>query len=154
MRTGLSDRPALPTQRGEAPTDTIAFVNASVIPMGPDGVLENHTVIVTGDRITAVGPAAEVEIPAEAETIDAEGKYLMPGLWDMHTHSVRDPTADPWAASVTNMDWHFPLFIAYGVTGVRNMNDASADTTLELANSVKRRLAAGELIGPRLLVSR
>jgi imidazolonepropionase-like amidohydrolase len=56
-------------------------------------------------------------------------------------------------SSVSTAEWHLPLFLAYGVTGVRNMGDASADPTLELTNSVKRQLADGKLLGPRLIAS-
>jgi imidazolonepropionase-like amidohydrolase len=56
-------------------------------------------------------------------------------------------------SSIAKVEWHFALFLAYGVTGVRNMNDATADPTLEFTNWVKRRLAEGELIGPRPLTS-
>jgi hypothetical protein len=71
----------------------------------------------------------------------------------MHAHSVREPAGNWEEAGLANVDWHFPLLLAHGVTGIRNMNDGTADVTLELTNSVKRRLAEGELLGPRLVAS-
>jgi hypothetical protein len=71
----------------------------------------------------------------------------------MHVHSVANVALDIPIGSVTNADWHFPLFLAHGVTGVRNMNDGSADPALKLTTLVKRRLAEGDLLGPRLLAN-
>ncbi len=61
----------------------------------------------------------------------------------MHVHSVANVTWDMDVHSIGNAEWHFPLFLAHGVTAVRNMNDATADPALELTRSVKRRLADG-----------
>ena len=65
---------------------TTAFVNVTVIPMDGERVLAGHTVLVQGDRVAAVGPAARVRIPDGATRIDARGKFLMPGLVDLHVH--------------------------------------------------------------------
>ncbi|MEZ4869491.1 MAG: amidohydrolase family protein [Caldilineaceae bacterium] len=90
---------------------TTAFVNVNVIPMTTEAVLENQTVIVEGERITAIGPAAEVTVPEGAEVIDGNGAYLMPGLADMHTHLAFDP--DPA---------FLRLYLAQGVTTIRNLS--------------------------------
>ena len=108
----------------------------------------NQTVLVAGNRITAVGPADQVRIPDDADLLDATGGFLIPGLWDMHVHSVANVAVDRSLKSVAARDWHFSLFLAYGVTGVRNMNDGTGDVRLELSKSVKRRLAEGKLRGP------
>ena len=114
-----------------------------------DGSLRSgQTVLIEGRRIVAVGPVAEVEVPGNAEVVDARGRYLIPGLWDMHVHSVANVAVDRSQKSVAAQDWHFPLFLAHGVTGVRNMNDGTGDPTLELTKSVRRRLAEGDLRGP------
>ena len=63
---------------------TTAFVNVNLIPMDSEQVLENQTVIVEDDRIVAVGPADEITVPENAVVVDGVGKYLMPGLADMH----------------------------------------------------------------------
>jgi manganese oxidase len=129
----------------------VAIRGATVVDVAGGMLVPDQTVLIAGNRIVAVGPTDEVGIAPGADVIDAEGGYLIPGLWDMHVHSVRSPAAVGEEGSIDNVEWHFPLFLAYGVTGVRNMNDATADPTLQLTNSVKRRLAEGELLGPRLL---
>ncbi|HSC06975.1 MAG TPA: amidohydrolase family protein [Steroidobacteraceae bacterium] len=106
-----------------------------------------------GSRITAVGAAREITVPDDAEIVEGVGGYLIPGLWDMHVHSVSNVALDRANDAVAAQDWHFPLFLAHGVTGVRNMNDGTADLELKLTKSVKRRLAEGELRGPPRFLS-
>jgi len=132
---------------------TVAIRGVTVVDVMDGSLRAEHTVLVTGNRITAVGPVDEVRVPDDAEVIDAAGGYLIPGLWDMHVHSVANVAWDMVVGSVSNADWHFPLFLAHGVTGVRNMNDASADPTLKLTRLIKRRLAEEDLPGPRLLAN-
>jgi cytosine/adenosine deaminase-related metal-dependent hydrolase len=86
---------------------TIAFVDVSVVPMDRERVIEHQTVLVEGDSIAAFGPAAEVEAPRGVTRIDGRERYLMPGLCDMHVH-YNEPAFGP-------------LFVANGVTTVRNM---------------------------------
>lgn len=137
----------------DANPGTVTLRDVTLVDVADGGLRAHQTVVVAGNRITAVGTAEEVEVPSGAEVVDAAGSYLIPGLWDMHVHSVLNVAVDVAIDSVASMDWHFPLFVAHGVTGVRNMNDATADPTLELTNSVRRRLTEGELLGPRLLAS-
>lgn len=77
-----------------------------------------------------------MSVPSEAHTVVATDKYLIPGLWDMHVHSA------------TNVDWHFPVLLAHGITGVRNMHSGANDALALIAN-IKDRLESGELLGPR-----
>jgi len=132
---------------------TVALRNVTVVNVIDGSLRTEQTVLITRDRITAVGPAAEVRVSGHPDVIDAAGSFLIPGLWDMHVHSVANVAVDMAVDSVRAMDWHFPLFLAWGVTGVRNMNDGTGDLALELTNSVKRRLAAGELHGPRFIAN-
>jgi imidazolonepropionase-like amidohydrolase len=92
------------------------------------------TVVMNGDRITAVGKDATVKIPVGATVIDAAGKTLLPGLWDMHVHV--QPGDDGL------------LHIAAGVTNARDMGNDTV-TVLEL----KHKFADGSLIGPRLMLA-
>jgi hypothetical protein len=131
----------------------VAIRGATIVDLTSGVLIPDQTILIAGRRIAAVGATRDVRIAPGAAVIDAEGGYLIPGLWDMHVHSVRKAAADLEEASVANVDWHFPLFLAFGVTGVRNMNDGTGDVTLEFTNSVKRRLAEGELLGPRLVAS-
>jgi len=66
--------------------NTFAFVGVSVVPMDRERVLENQTVVVRAGRIVEVGPAGQTKVPAGAARIDGRGKFLMPGLADMHAH--------------------------------------------------------------------
>ena len=132
---------------------TVALRHVTVVNVLDGSLRAEQTVLITANRITAVGPSAEIRVSTNADVIDATGGFLIPGLWDMHVHSVANVALDMAVRSVAAMDWHFPLFLAWGVTGVRNMNDGTGDLSLELTNSVKRRLAARELHGPRFLAN-
>lgn len=108
----------------------VAFVHANVIPMDTERVLEDHTVLVKGDRIVAVGPAAAVAIPEGAVRIDAAGKYLTPGLAEMHGHVPR-PEEPP--EETENVLF---LYLANGITTVRGMLGAPGQLDLRArANS-------------------
>jgi imidazolonepropionase-like amidohydrolase len=116
-----------------APLD-VAFVGVNVVPMTQgDSILGDHTVLVHDGRIVAVGPAASTRVPARALRIDGRGQYLMPGLIDAHVHL--EYFDEPGV---------FALFLANGVTSVRNMD--GRPYLLEW----KRRVAAGDLIGPTI----
>jgi imidazolonepropionase-like amidohydrolase len=118
----------------------VAFVDVHVLPMTQGGVLDHQTVIVRGNRIAEMGPSAQVKAPAGAVTIDGRGKYLMPGLGEMHGHL---PSPGAGAELTENVLF---LYVANGVTTVRGMQGTLQH--LEL----KARIARGELLGPRLWV--
>jgi hypothetical protein len=118
-----------------------AFANVSVVPMDSHIVLPDHTVIVTNEQITAMGPAASTPVPEGAVRIDGRGKYLMPGLAEMHGH-VPPPTA----AKDFTTDVLF-LYVANGVTTVRGMQGAPGQ--LELRAAAKR----GDMIAPTLYLA-
>jgi amidohydrolase family protein len=137
----------------QAEQATLAIRDVVVIDVRDGWLRPGQAVLVTGNRITAVGPTREISVPANAEVVEGAGRFLMPGLWDMHVHSVANVAADRSIESIAARDWHFPLFLAFGVTGVRDMNDGTGNTTLELARSIKRRLADGTLPGPPRFLS-
>jgi imidazolonepropionase-like amidohydrolase len=113
---------------------TIAIVDATVLPMTANAtVLTNHTVIVRDKRISAVGPAAKTPVPPDALRIDGRGKFLTPGLADMHVHLEYFDQPDILG-----------LFVANGVTTIRNMD--GRPYLLEW----KKKAAAGELTIPRI----
>jgi imidazolonepropionase-like amidohydrolase len=97
--------------------------------------MRDATVVVEGTRITAVGTAASVRVPSGARVIDARGKYLIPGLWDMHAHLVV-PGGRPLLS----------LYVANGVTGVRDMT-SDWPTVRAWRESVRARA----IPGPRIL---
>ena len=112
-----------------------AIVDVALVPLDRDTLLEHRTVIVRGDRIVAVGPAAGVKA-AGARVVDGRGKYLMPGLLDMHVHlfNSRD----------------LLLYLANGVTTIRNLGGyAAADSILDL----RRRVESGARLGPTIYTS-
>ncbi len=117
----------------------VAVVDVNVVPMDEDRVLTRHTVVVQDGRIVAVGPAGDVAIPEGAIQVEGQGRYLMPGLAEMHGHL---PSGNPQYAE----DVLF-LYVANGVTLVRGMQGARPH--LELRD----RIARGELIGPTLFVA-
>jgi len=131
----------------------VALRGATVVDVTDGSLHAGQTVLIAGNRIAAVGPAARIRLPDNADVVEAAGGYVIPGLWDMHVHSVANVALDTPIESVAARDWHFPLFLAHGVTGVRDMNDGTGDARLSLTTSIKRRLAAGDLIGPRLLAA-
>ncbi|MGI8843240.1 MAG: amidohydrolase family protein [Gemmatimonadaceae bacterium] len=120
---------------------TTAFVGATVLPMDSERALENHTVLVRGDRIVEVGPAASVQVPAGARRIDASGKFIIPGLAEMHGH-VPPPNAP--AAFIDDVLF---LYVSNGITTVRGM--LGAPNQLEL----RRRANSGEMIAPTLYLA-
>jgi len=120
---------------------TTAFVNVAVVPMDSERVLEGQTVVVRRDRITAIGPVGKVRIPAGARRVDGRGKFLIPGLADMHVHADRGDSA------VTERELF--LYIANGVTTTREMGFAPKGVLL----SWRARAATGEVISPRIYVA-
>ncbi|HEX4934075.1 MAG TPA: amidohydrolase family protein, partial [Gemmatimonadaceae bacterium] len=98
------------------------------------------------------GADGTVAVPRGARAIDGRGLYATPGLWDMHVHlsatSMRPRRAGGGSTIASNADFAFPLLVANGVTGVRDM---SGD--LRLLRSWRAAVAAGERIGPRLVVT-
>ena len=102
----------------------MAFTNASVIPMDRPGILAAHTVIVRGDRIIEVGPSSSVTPPPGATQIDASGRYIVPGLAEMHGH-----IPPPQAGDEAIRDVLF-LYLSNGITTVRGMLGAPGQLEL------------------------
>jgi imidazolonepropionase-like amidohydrolase len=99
------------------PRDSVvAFTDVSVLPMDRDRVLEHQTVVIRGPLIDAIGPTASIKVPASARTIDGRGKFLMPGLVDMHAHFMAGK-GDPGDGA----DRQFTWFLANGVTTARGL---------------------------------
>ena len=120
---------------------TSAFVDVTVIPMDGRRPLPGQTVVVRGDRIVAVGPSARTAVPTGAVRIEGRGRYLIPGLAEMHGH-VPPPNAP---AQLTE-DVLF-LYVANGITTVRGMLGAPGQLAL------RERTSRGEVIGPTLYLA-
>ena len=96
----------------------IAIENVNVIPMDHDEILNNHTVLIVGDRIEKIAPSDDIELPTTVQTIDGSNKYIMPGLSDMHTHIAPSIFADNLDAGIKDLE----LYLATGVTTIRIMS--------------------------------
>jgi imidazolonepropionase-like amidohydrolase/phosphohistidine phosphatase SixA len=117
----------------------IAIVGADVLPMTRTERLRDQTVLVSGDRITRVGPRARVAVPAGYRVIQARGKTLMPGLVDMHVHLSPEP-GKPGDATQRAL----AVMLAHGVTTTRTM--AGGPSHPQVREAIER----GEIVGPRL----
>ena len=82
---------------------TVAIRGVTVVDVMDGSLRPQYTVLVRGNRIMAVGPADKIDIPGGADLIDERG-FLIPGLWDMHVHSVANVAWDMRVASVSNAD--------------------------------------------------
>ncbi|MCY4029988.1 MAG: amidohydrolase family protein [Acidobacteria bacterium] len=123
------------------PTGVAAFVNVALVPMDRERVVPSQTVVVRGGRIDEIGPADTVEVPDGAMVVDGRGRYLIPGLADMHAHLPAPPTPQDVIDSVLF------LFVANGVTTVRGMMGHPSHTGL------RDRVARDEVLGPTLYVA-
>ena len=87
-----------------------------------------------------------MKVPTNAQIVDASGKFMIPGLWDMHVHLFNNSSR----AGTNNKDSYFPLLIANGVTGVRDMWTDVDD--LKLTREWQTEMAAGKMLAPRIAV--
>jgi imidazolonepropionase-like amidohydrolase len=122
----------------QSPADAtpIAFTDVAVLPMDRERVLQDQTVLVRAGRIEAVGPSTSVRVPAGAVRIPGRGKYLMPGIAEMHAHVPGEQ--NPQAVDI------MALYVLTGATTIRGMNGTPFQFEL------RRRIEAGEILGPTL----
>lgn len=121
----------------------VAFLNVTVLPMDRQGGVPNQTVIVRDGKIESVGPSARARVPGDAVRVEGRGKFLMPGLAEMHAH-VQGPQAAN--AEELNRDIMF-LYVANGITTIRAMLGAPNQLVL------RDRIASGEILGPTMFVA-
>jgi imidazolonepropionase-like amidohydrolase len=126
------------------PKGAVALVGAKIITMevvdGKNLIIDDGIVIVDNNRIVAVGSAAEINPPINAEVIDVKGKYIMPGIVDVHWHG---PYANGQITPQTN--WNAYASLAFGVTTTHN---PSADTAAVFSAAEMQR--AGVIVAPRI----
>ncbi len=125
-----------------ASSSTLAFTHVSVIDATGAPPQPDMTVIVKDQHIIELGKSGDVRAPKRATVVNAQGKYLIPGLWDMHVHTVFGDWL-PRNEKVT-----LPLFVANGITGVRDMGG-----DLEVLKQWRADIAAGRLLGPRMIIA-
>ncbi|HUQ04749.1 MAG TPA: amidohydrolase family protein, partial [Kofleriaceae bacterium] len=129
---GCAKKPASPKVQHVAHQGDVAIVGGTVLPMDKEGALAGHTVLVRGDRIVAVAPDAAFDVKA-ARVIDARGRWVLPGLADMHVHFWGKEDLD--------------LFLLNGVTTVRNLFGSPEHVRWRDA------IVKGELDGPTVLTA-
>ena len=125
----------LPFGRTRGQTGLFALTHVTVVNPSGTSSRPDTTVLITKDRIVQVGPSKSVKIPLGAMVVDASGKFLIPALWDMHVHTE-------------NAERDFPMFIANGVLGVRNMAAVAKDVF-----RWREETASGKMLGPQIVAA-
>ena len=115
---------------------TVVIQDVTVIPMSGTGSSPHQTVIVRSGRIAEIGPAADVRPPADATIVDGAGKYLIPGLFEMHSHTSKS------RASALG------LYVVHGVTTLRDQGSEHAEVL-----RWRREIREGTRVGPRMLIA-
>lgn len=129
------------------PADTpVAFTHITVIDATGSPPQTDMTVVVSAGRITALGKVTDTSVPQSARVVDASGKFVIPGLWDMHVHTLQSMSGGGKSFDV--YEAFFPLFVANGVTGVRDMNG-----DLDLLARVRQKVSGGEILGPQVVAA-
>lgn len=111
----------------------LAITQANVIDGAGTPLRTNMTLIIADERIRSIGPSTQLHPPADAVVLEAKGKFVIPGLWDMHVH---------WYESES-----LPLFIANGVTGIRMMLGVPEH------HEWRSKIETGKLLGPRMWIA-
>ncbi|MCB0697149.1 MAG: PD40 domain-containing protein, partial [Chitinophagaceae bacterium] len=124
----------------DKPQGKIAFTNARIITMEKDGVIENGTIVIEGNKIIAIGKTEEMTIPTGTKEIDCSGKTITPGFIDAHAHAGHFHSG-----IVPEKHWPYYANLAYGVT---TMHDPSANSEFVFAQS--EMVKAGKMVGPRV----
>jgi imidazolonepropionase-like amidohydrolase len=119
------------------PHDMLVIRNGNLFDADAGVMRARTSVVIRGDRITAVGPADSVATPPGATVIDATGKTVMPGMWEMHAHD-----------QITSQTSGAPMQLARGITTSRDM---AAD--IDVAVSDRDRAAAGKIVSPRMILA-
>jgi imidazolonepropionase-like amidohydrolase len=135
---------ALPLVALCATAQDLTITHVTVIDTVTGSTRPDTTVVVKGNRIVSVGRGSSIPIPipTTGKVVEAKGEYLIPGLWDMHTHVYFDSTA------ADGTDLVLPLFLVNGITGVRDMGSI-LDPVLEARDKITEH----QLSGPRMVVS-
>jgi imidazolonepropionase-like amidohydrolase len=119
--------------------DDVAFKHVAVVDVVRGLLLRDQVVRISGESIVAVVPAASARIPKGTRVVDARGKFLIPGLWDMHSHLLGG--IPPGCPELT-----FPLTVAHGVTGVREVA-----AFLDYVFAWREEVESGRMVGPRIV---
>jgi imidazolonepropionase-like amidohydrolase len=124
---------------------SIAIENVAVVDVARGEIVNLRTVLIVDGQIAAVGEPDAASIPSDAVRVDGRGRYLVPGLVDMHVHLFNNASRRP------PNEWAFPLFVANGVTGIREMRTEPAQ--MATVQRWRTKASRGELIAPRVLAA-
>jgi len=127
------------------PKQSIAITNVTIIDVEHDRSIGARTVLVDNGRIASIEVPRSAHVPSNAQRVDGRGRFLIPGLVDMHVHLFNLSSHRP------PNDWMFPLFVANGVTAVREMRGDTV--TMALVKQWRAQLDKGEIIAPRILAA-
>lgn len=124
----------------DIPSGTLVLRNGRIITMAGDEIIERGDLVISDNRIVAVGATGEVDVPEGARVIDVSGKTLMPGFVDTHYHAQ-------WLVPEihTNQAWQYLTNLAYGVTTTRDPQTATTDIL-----SYQDLVETGDMLGPRI----
>lgn len=125
----------------KATDETLIFTNVNIVSTRDGTIARGMTVVIKKGRITGVAKVGFVDQGRGIQIINANGKYMIPGLWDMHVHSAFVSPA--WDEKVI-----YPLYIANGITGVRDMGGDP-----DVLESRRKRIESRELLGPHLILA-
>jgi imidazolonepropionase-like amidohydrolase len=131
--------------QGTAP---LAIVDVNVVDVRKGEIRGHQTVLISNGRIADTASLDEVSIPAQANRIHGEGRYLIPGLWDMHIH-LRSNQVNPDVPLVDENAALLDLFLPNGVVGVREMGGDLADSVFRWRDEIR----SGKRTGPRILTA-
>jgi imidazolonepropionase-like amidohydrolase len=121
----------------------LALTHVTVVDVSGKSLQADQTVVIANGRIASITSSARSKPPKDAQVIDAHGKFLIPGLWDMHVH-IAGLNADPaWSKQVL-----LPLLLANGITGVRDMGG-----DLDVLLAWKHEIENGALLGPHIVAA-
>jgi len=115
-------------------TGALAFVGATLINTTGKATIANATIVIRDGKVITIGPGNKVKVPPDAERIDVTGKYIIPGLWDMHAHYEQ-------------VEWG-PIYLAAGVTTVRDVGNE-----FEFITAVRDAVNSGKGLGPHMLLA-
>lgn len=125
-----------------AAAQTLIITHVNLIDVTDGKVRPDTAVTIEGNHVVSVGPSTSGSPKRGIVVVDGSGQYLIPGLWDMHTHAYFDSTA------ADGTDLVLPLFLANGITGVRDMG-----SELDPVLHAREEIAAHRMAGPRMIVS-
>ncbi len=114
--------------------DAIAFVGATLINSTGKATIANATIVIRNGKVIAAGPGKKVSVPPDAQRVDVTGKYIIPGLWDMHAHYEQ-------------VEWG-PIYLAAGITTVRDVGNE-----FEFITAVRDAVNSGKGLGPHMLLA-